>query len=166
MATGIGSAPSEIGFDAGGCLSDRIRPVMEVRRRRRRPEINIVPLIDVLIVLVFFFLMTMQFRTMDRLDIDLPAAEAAGRGDSLERVVIAIDAEGQFFWVDGGAEPEPLTQEALKDRLRAASASAQEATYLVKADKETPVKHLTWLLDTAKQLELPRLSLQTAPPGE
>ena len=66
-------------------------------RRRRRPTINIVPLVDVLTVLLFFFLVTMQFKQVSTLNITVPKIETAGKNEIEERIVIAVSPEGEFY---------------------------------------------------------------------
>ena len=48
-------------------------------KRRKRPELNLVPLIDVLVMLIFFAFVTMQFRSAATLNITLPKVETAGK---------------------------------------------------------------------------------------
>ena len=67
-------------------------------KRRRRTEINIVPLVDVLIVLIFFFLMTMQFKTLSVLNITPPKLETAGKQKDYDVIQIAIDESGTLFY--------------------------------------------------------------------
>lgn len=133
---------------------------MELVRRKRSTAINIVPLIDVLVVLVFFFLMTMQFRNVRQLSIELPEAVSAGQGDESRRVRVVVTQEGDFFWDD-----EAVSREELEARLRALSEETQPRSVLVSADRETPLRHVTWLMDTARQLKIPRLNLETDPAG-
>ncbi len=63
------------------------------KRRRRKAEINIVPLVDVLVVLIFFFLVSMQFRNLTLLNLTLPKIETAGKEQptqSLSRATITL----------------------------------------------------------------------------
>src|SRR5690606_19876385 len=71
-------------------------------RKRRRPEINVVPLIDVLTILIFFFLMTMQYREVRALNLVLPEIETAGSNETRRFLTIGIDASGNFS-LDGAA---------------------------------------------------------------
>ena len=65
-------------------------------KRRRRPELNLVPLIDVLVMLIFFAFVTMQFKSAATLNITLPKAETAGKNEFKGRVTIAIDKDGKI----------------------------------------------------------------------
>ena len=63
------------------------------QRRRKRPELNLVPLIDVLVMLVFFAFVTMQFRSSATLNITLPKVETAGKNEFKGPVTIGISKD-------------------------------------------------------------------------
>src|SRR5437868_12593980 len=65
-----------------------------LRPRRKRPELNLVPLIDVLVMIVFFAFVTMQFRTSATLNLTLPKVETAGKNEFKGTVTIGIDKAG------------------------------------------------------------------------
>ena len=76
-------------------------------RRRNKASINIIPLMDVLTILIFFFLVSMQFKEMTTLNLTLPKIESAGRNEFPERILIGIDEEGQIFLEN---QPVPLSE--------------------------------------------------------
>lgn len=127
------------------------------RTRRRRAEINIVPLIDVLVVLIFFFLMTMQFRDLSSLDITPPEMETAGRSDfPAKPIVIGIDENGDLYLDD-----QPLARERLAEELSARHAEAPEVSVLIFAAEETPLRFVTEVMDHARKTGFQSLRLQT-----
>ena len=63
-------------------------------KRRKRPEMNLVPLIDVLVMLIFFAFVTMQFKSAATLNITLPKVETAGKNEFKGTVTIGIDKDG------------------------------------------------------------------------
>ena len=128
---------------------------MEIKRKRKKTEINIVPLIDVLIVLIFFFLMTMQFKNMDVLNITPPKMETAGKASEVTQLVVAIDTEGQYFIND-----EPATEEALIQAFKEASEQETPPAVLLMADENVPLKYVTFVMDQTRKAELPKVRLQ------
>ncbi|MCX6943892.1 MAG: biopolymer transporter ExbD [Opitutales bacterium] len=66
------------------------------QRRRKRPEMNLVPLIDVLVMLIFFAFVTMQFKSAATLNITLPKVETAGKNEFRGNVTISIDKDGSL----------------------------------------------------------------------
>ena len=66
-----------------------------IKCRLRKPYVNIVPLVDVLTVLLFFFIVTMQFKQFKVLNITMPEIRTAGINQLDEQIVIAIDEIGE-----------------------------------------------------------------------
>ena len=124
--------------------------------RRRKPEINIVPLVDVLIVLIFFFLVSMQFRNMATLNIVLPKIETAGKSKMIEQIEIGISPEGQFFF-----NGEPLTRPQIEAAIKLAASFDKDALVLILADEESYLKHITFVMDTCRKAGLDRIRLQS-----
>lgn len=128
---------------------------MKIKKHRRKAEINIVPLIDVLIVLIFFFLMTMQFRDMNVLNITPPKMETAGKSTQTEQIVIAISKEG-VFKVNG----EDTTEDAIPDILQQASQQDPKPAILLMADEDVPLKHVTFIMDESRKVKMDKVRLQ------
>ena len=127
-----------------------------LQRRRQGPTINIVPLVDVLTVLLFFFLVTMQFRQVTALNITAPEIETAGKNKIDEQVILAVDAEGAFFLND-----QRLEKEALDAALRIAGEVTPEIPVLLMADEEAPLKHVTEVMDLCRKNRLNKIRLQS-----
>jgi biopolymer transport protein ExbD len=127
-----------------------------IRRRRRQPAINIVPLVDVLTVLLFFFLVTMQFKQVSTLNITVPKIETAGENEIQEQIVIALSPEGEFYLNDRLVE---------KPQLEAAMKLAGELTpdmpVLLIADEEVPLKFVTEVMDVCRSHQLNKIRLQS-----
>jgi biopolymer transport protein ExbD len=127
-----------------------------LQRRRQRPAINIVPLVDVLTVLLFFFLVTMQFRQVTALNITAPEIETAGKNRIDEQVVLAVDAEGAFFLND-----QRLEAEALEAALQVAGEVTPEIPVLLMADEDAPLKYVTEVMDLCRKNRLNKIRLQS-----
>lgn len=125
-------------------------------RRRRRAEINIVPLIDVLTILIFFFLVSMQFRERVALQLTLPKVETAGQNEVADTVVIAVDREDRIFF--NGTE---ATEEQLLALVREQAAASTDVQVLLKVDEDTPVKRLTFVMDACREVGLNKIRLQS-----
>jgi len=125
-------------------------------RKSRKVVINIVPLVDVLIVLIFFFLMTMQFRNVTTLNLTLPKIETAGQNKFDKNIIIEIAKEGTFL-VNG----TELTREELEPALRQLKPVADDITVLIRADEETLLKNLTFIMDACRKSGLDKIRLQS-----
>lgn len=128
-----------------------------VRRRRPSPTINIVPLVDVLVVLIFFFLMAMRFQDNQTLDITPPKMDTAGAADPAQRFIIAVDKTGKYRVNDAEVTAEQLTA-ALK---AAADKQGTALNILIFADQDTPLKDVTYVMDESRKLKLDKIRLQT-----
>ena len=126
------------------------------QRRRKRPELNLVPLIDVLVMLVFFSFVTMQFRSAATLNITLPKVETAGKNEFKGPVTIGIAANGVLSF-NGKAASEVQ----LADLLHQVRDFDKDTPVLIRADETTPLKTLTFVMDTCRKTGLNRFSLQS-----
>lgn len=124
--------------------------------RRRRVEMNLLPLIDVLVMLIFFAFVTMQFRTFTTLNITMPSIESAGKEDLKDPLEIAITVEGGFS-VNGA----DMTEAELIARVRASAAVSTDVPVLLKVDEDAPVKLVTRVMDICKGEGLRKIRLQS-----
>lgn len=123
------------------------------RRRKRRTDINIVPLIDVMTVLIFFFLMTMHFDEMQALSITPPAAESAGKDKGMGGVVVAVTKAGAFY-LNG----KPVAREMLVRQLKKEGEKLPGSYILIVADEQALTKDTVFIVDQANKASLaPRL---------
>jgi biopolymer transport protein ExbD len=125
-------------------------------RPRRKPEVNIIPLVDVLVVLIFFFLISMQFRNMTTLELTLPRVETAGQTKMDEQLEIVITSDGRYF-----IQNELLDEEALIARIREAAGVRRDWPVLLIADEESALRHLTRVMDICRLEGLDRIKLQS-----
>ncbi len=126
------------------------------RKRRKRPEMNLVPLIDVLVILVFFAFVTMQFRSAATLNITLPKVETAGKNEFKGTVTIGIDPEGVISF-NGRA----VTEEQLLVLLREVRNVDKDIPVLIMADETTQLKKLAFVMDACRRTGLNKFSLQS-----
>jgi biopolymer transport protein ExbD len=121
--------------------------------RRRRTEINVVPLIDVMVVLVFFLLLAGRFEQARTLAIVPPAADAAGAGSTASSLVVAVDREGKLY-----LEGKPVTRAALDQALAAKAVQAPSTEVLIVADERSLTGAAIGALDAVAKAGLrPRL---------
>ncbi|MEC7906390.1 MAG: biopolymer transporter ExbD [Verrucomicrobiota bacterium] len=125
-------------------------------RRRNKASINIIPLMDVLTILIFFFLVSMQFKEMTTLNLTLPKIESAGSNEFPERILIGIDEEGQVF-----LENQPLPLSELEAVLSRVSEVSNDVPVLVKAHNLTPLQTVTDVMDACRLNGLSKIRLQS-----
>lgn len=126
------------------------------QKRRKRPEMNLVPLIDVLVMLIFFAFVTMQFKSAATLNITLPKVETAGKNEFKGNITISIDKEGQLTF-----NGKPIPDEALPALLREVHDIDRTIPVLIRADEDTPLKKVTYVWDECRKVGLTRQSIQS-----
>lgn len=131
-------------------------PSFRPHRRRRKAEINIVPLVDVLVVLIFFFLVSMQFRNLTTLQLNLPEIETAGESEREQQVHVAITEEGDLYFNN-----EPVSPEELSEQLALVARTNPRAPVLIMADEASFLRYTTLVMDLARQHGLETLRIQS-----
>ena len=126
-----------------------------VRKYRRKPRIDVVPLIDVLMVLIIFFLVTMQFQDLRAINVKLPKIESAGSNLVRNELVISIKEKGETF-VNGNQTDREDLEKLLKTSLRL----KKKPMVLVVADENVPLKFVTEVVDLCRLNELVDFRLQ------
>lgn len=129
-------------------------------RTDERVDINLTPLIDVVFLLLIFFMVSTTFDRHANLKVELPEASAPISQQQQDPVVISIDAEGNYFIND--RQLVNTTLETLKIALCKTVADKEEDVPLVlRADAKTPHQSVVRAMDAASQLGLTRLSIAT-----
>jgi len=127
-----------------------------VSQRRRNPSINIVPLVDVLTVLLFFFMVTMQFKQISSLNITVPEIKTAGKNDVKERITIALSPNGEIY-LNNQLIEMPQFEEAIK----LAGELTPDLPILLVADEEVPLRFVTTVMDVCRSNRLNKIRLQS-----
>jgi biopolymer transport protein ExbD len=126
-----------------------------IRKYRRKPRIDVVPLIDVLMVLIIFFLVTMQFQDLRAINVKLPKIESAGSNLVRNELIISIKEKGETF-VNGNQ----TDRADLEKLLKASSSLKKKPMVLVVADENVPLKFVTEVVDLCRLNELVDFRLQ------
>ena len=127
-----------------------------IKRRQRKLYVNIVPLVDVLTVLLFFFIVTMQFKEIKVLNITMPEIKTAGINQIDEQILIAIDASGGLFY--NGIS---VSNQQLSEALIATSKMKTDQSILIMADETTELKKITEVMDLCRNNQFNKIRLQS-----
>lgn len=138
------------------------------RRSRRRlvAEINVVPYIDVMLVLLIIFMVTAPLITQG-VKVDLPqAASEPLPKDSQPPLVATVDEAGRFYLDDGdGQSSRPLSEAQIVTRVRAELEIDKECPVVVRGDKNVRYEQVVNLLQLLSQKAgVPSVGLMTQPP--
>jgi biopolymer transport protein ExbD len=124
------------------------------------PEVNLTPLIDVVFLLLIFFMVSTTFEQQSRIQIELPEATAEATRPDDDSLEIIIDAQGRFFI---GEEQVVNTElKTLKGAIGKAVGEREGIPVIIRADAKTPHQAVITALDATSQLGLTRISLATS----
>ena len=115
-------------------------------------EMNLIPLIDIMLVLMIIFLLTATV-VNPTVPLDLPKTSAELNQAPPEAIQISIDKDAGVFWDD-----EPLSMEELAARLQAQSASGKDPSIQLRADKEGKYDTVAQVLAAASQAGLSKIA--------
>jgi biopolymer transport protein ExbD len=124
---------------------------------RPMAEINMIPLIDVMLVLLVIFIITAPLLT-HAVRIDLPKASSAPNLTRADHVQLAIDADGGIHW-----NGEPVDRAALRERLAAAAAQAPQPEIHLRADRTTQYQAIAEVLADSAAAGATRLGFVSVP---
>lgn len=130
--------------------------ILRTSRVRRRAEVNIVPMVDVLTVLIFFFLLTMQFKEIYAVDITPPTMKTADQTVRNKPVCLAVGADGTYYIGE-----DKISLDKLPEKLSALAKENPDLNLVLLADKDVPFHYVTSAVDVVKISKIKKLSLQT-----
>lgn len=122
-------------------------------------EINMVPLIDVMLVLLVIFMITAPMLSHS-IKINVPQASAEPIEQKIETIDLAVDAQGQLFWNEQAIDVAQLPQ-----RFMAEAALDPQPQLRIRADLNTRYEVLAMIMSSAKSAGIERLGFITRPPA-
>jgi biopolymer transport protein ExbD len=134
------------------------------RHRPEEPEINLIPFIDVLLVVLIFLMLSTTYSRYSELQITLPVADSEQLRERPGEILVSVTAEGRYLINHRATEAR--SPELLAAELRTAAATAGEnSVVIVSADALTAHQAVINVLDAARRAGLPRLTFATQVPG-
>jgi biopolymer transport protein TolR len=135
------------------------------RRRGIIAEINVTPLVDIMLVLLIIFMLTAHLLAKQAIEVELPRASQSTELPPTT-LAITLKADGALFLND-----QPVTPQALRDAIKAAVAKDPKTQAIVAGDKRVSHGRVVWVLDTVKALGITQFAIQIdpqaiTPPGE
>ncbi len=138
---------------------------MNLRRlaTRDEPEINLIPLIDVLLVILIFLMVTTTYQRVAELQITLPEAEADPAKQRPREVNVGIDAQGRY--VINRAVFTFTNVPALADMLRKATEGVSDPVIVINADANATHQSVIHVMEAARQAGLVHITFATQSPA-
>lgn len=136
---------------------------MNLRRSRaEEPDVNLTPLIDVVFILLIFFMVSTTFQKESEIKIELPEATADPVEQQDEILELVIDADGHYFI--GEQQVVNTELETLKIAIQKFLGERSDIPVTIRADRRTPYESVVRAMDATSQLGLVQMSLATSQP--
>jgi biopolymer transport protein ExbD len=120
-------------------------------------EINMTPLVDVMLVLLIIFIITVPVMKHS-VNIDLPRATSTPQDTKPETIRLSVDAQGQYFWNE-----LPIAEQQLEPRLQEAAARNPQPELHLRGDKEARYEWVAQALAAAQRAGLRKIGFITEP---
>ena len=136
-----------------------------MRSRRAVAEINVVPYIDVMLVLLVIFMATAPL-LMQGVEVDLPKADSSPVSDSdAEPLIVSIDAQAQLYLNLGASDDQALSMETVKQRVATVLKRNPEKAVMVWGDAAVPYGEVVVLMSELQDAGAPSVGLVTEAPA-
>ena len=124
------------------------------------PEINLIPFIDVLLVILIFLMLTTTYSKFTELQITLPTANADASRDRPQEIIVAVAADGRYAVNKTGVEGKSV--ESIAQALRAAASGAGEGSVvIISADALSPHQSVVSVMEAARRVGLTQITFAT-----
>jgi len=118
------------------------------RSFREEPEINFIPLIDVLLVILIFLMVTTTYSRFAELQINLPTADASKAPERTEQIDVAVDAQGKYL-----INKSPVVfsgADGFSQELRRAAGDRKDPIVVISADANSPHQSVINVMEAAR----------------
>lgn len=129
------------------------------RRDQEEPEINLIPMIDVLLVVLIFLMVTTTYSKFSELQINLPQANGDTTKDKPQQVSVSIDALGNYQVND--TQVTFTNVQNLADLLKKAAKGSPETVIVINADAKTTHQSVINVMEAGREAGLTRITFAT-----
>jgi biopolymer transport protein ExbD len=136
----------------------RFRP----RAYREEPEINFIPLIDVLLVILIFLMVTTTYSRFSELKINLPTADASKPPERVDQIDVAVDAKGTYS-VNRNVLSQ-ATRDALVQELKRAAGTMKDPVIVINADAQASHQSVVRVMEAAQTAGYGRITFTIQTP--
>ncbi len=129
------------------------------KHHRDDPEINLIPFIDVLLVVLIFLMLSTTYSKFTELNITLPTADADRPRDNPREIIVSVSGDGRYAINRKLLEGRSVEQVAAE--LAVAAEGAQDTVVIVSADATAAHQSVITVMDAARRAGLPKLTFAT-----
>ncbi len=130
-----------------------------IRRHQEEPEINLIPLIDVLLVILIFLMVTTTYSRFAELQINLPTANAEQAPSRPEQINVGVDAKGSFSVNQVVITTNNVT--AISNAIKQAGAQMKDPTIVINADANAAHQTVVRVMEAAQMAGYSKITFTT-----
>ena len=129
-------------------------------RTQEEPEINLIPFIDVLLVILIFLMLTTTYSKFTELQLTLPVGDAEQQRDHPKEIIVSVAADGRYAVNKTGVDGKSV--EAIAQALRAAAnGTGQGSVVIISADAMSPHQSVVSVMEAARRVGLTQITFAT-----
>lgn len=128
-------------------------------RTKDEPEINLIPFIDVLLVIVIFLMLSTTYSKFTELQLTLPVADAAQQRDRPKEVIVSVAADGRYAINKTGVDGKSV--DAVAVALRAAATAGSDSVVIISADAMSAHQSVVTVMEAARRVGLSQITFAT-----
>ena len=128
-------------------------------RDREEPEINLIPFIDVLLVIVIFLMLTTTYSKFTQLELTLPVADTEQLRDRPKEIIVSVASDGRY--AVNKTTLEGRTVENVASALSAAATAGTDSMVIISADATSPHQSVVTVMEAARRAGLSQITFAT-----
>ena len=128
-------------------------------RHRDEPEINLIPFIDVLLVVLIFLMLSTTYSKFTELQLTLPVADAEQQRDRPREIIVAVAADGRYAVNKNAMEDRSVA--ALVQALGTAASAGRDSVVIISADATAPHQSVVTVMEAARRAGLTQITFAT-----
>ncbi|GKS73502.1 biopolymer transporter ExbD [Acidovorax sp. SUPP950] len=128
-------------------------------RPTEAPEINLIPFIDVLLVVLIFLMLSTTYSKFTELQLTLPVADAEQQRDHPKEVIVAVAADGRYAINKLAVEGKSV--DVVAQALAAAASAGKDSVVIISADANSPHQAVVTVMEAARRVGLSQITFAT-----
>jgi len=129
------------------------------QRPTEAPEINLIPFIDVLLVVLIFLMLSTTYSKFTELQLTLPVADAEQQRDHPKEVIVAVAADGRYAINKSAMDGKSV--EVVSQALAAAATAGKDSVVIISADANSPHQAVVTVMEAARRVGLSQITFAT-----
>lgn len=132
-------------------------------RTQEQPDINLIPFIDILLVIIIFLMLTTTYSKFSELQLTLPVANAEQLRDRPKEIIVSIAADGRYAINKTALEGK--SPEVVAQALQAAATAGKDSVVIISADATSPHQSVVTVMEAARRVGLVQVTFATQKPA-